>query len=98
MDRIGFDLTTFDNPKENKQSQVISSSTTSTTTSDHSGFRVKTLSEAEGYSWVPMVIFFYSFLNFFLRKNIVQAFNFKSKETLKKLNCDVALSRKFVAS
>ena len=95
MDRIGFDLTAFDNPKEKKQSQIISSSTT--TTPSDTGCRVKTLSETEGYSWVPMVIYFLFFYKFFWGKNI-QAFKFESKETFKKLNCDVALSRKFVAS
>jgi len=54
LDRIGFDLTAFDNPKEKKQSQIISSSTT--TTPSDTGCRVKTLSETEGYSWVPMGI------------------------------------------
>ena len=43
--RTGFDLATFENPK-----QQVTASTTSA-----KGCRVKALSESEGYSWVPLV-------------------------------------------
>ena len=56
LDRIGFDLTAFDNNPKEKQSQVSNISSSTTTTTSDSGCRVKTLSEAEGYAWVPMVI------------------------------------------
>ena len=45
--RIGFDLATFENPKQ----QVTSTSA--------KGCRVKAVSETEGYSWVPLVSVFH---------------------------------------
>ena len=58
--RTGFDLATFENPK-----QQVTASTTSA-----KGCRVKALSESEGYSWVPLVSVFTHLKNAFQRPTI----------------------------